>query len=509
MNNEKYGAAVDMWALGVITYMLLCGFPPFFDTNIKNMFYQIKKARFHFPSPFWDTISEQAKDLIRKLLVVDARKRYTAVQLLKHPWITGEFFDESEEILIDDVPLPPELPPTPIVEPMETKINDYDAGILSDNEDLYGSGDNKNVDPPTPEPKENKEPELKKHTPIISPVISPPVSMTYGTNPTTGGVLSPVVSTPNSMADIGSTVGSDGTHKSEQGSVVLHPTPSPRQVGGNEYRLQQTGNKDGVIGTPITVSNDVMIDIPNENKAGSPIDDLRIDANAEKATSPLSDRSSTTDGSPKKKSSGNYLQSPESQLGDQDDERLMMKRTRSDPLKALQTPPVPFHVDSELFPDSENMMNLELNPVNDEKEQTETKSPRFRKTQTLDRVAIENAKRKHGKKSGKNGKRPRVDTRGNTNVAYMVDGTIFQIQKQQINKLKMEIQKEQQNLEKLSNQLQHERQQFLLERQQFEQEKDEWERQKEKWLNEHEHLKQLKFELNDVVNKFLTFNHPK
>ena len=448
-----------MWALGVITYMLLCGFPPFFDTNIKNMFYQIKKAKFHFPSPFWDTISEQAKDLIKKLLVVDAKKRYTASQLLKHGWITGEFFEEEEHLLIDNVPLPPELPESE--EPSETKMNDQQCGaILSDAE-------------PSP-----------KDTP--HPITSPPLIPNYiaGNGNGNGGILSPVQSSPNSMIDIG--------------SVVMHPSPSPLSTGGGSNDI--TGKVYGVIGTPINEQSNVT--------------QLRIDTNTDKTFSDTASSIGTS--SPKKNSKVNnqYLQSPESNPDQIENERIM-KRTRSDPLQGLQglqtlqTPPVPFHVDSELFPDSDDMINLDLNTVNDEKE-TKTKKkdePHFRKTQTLDRSQIENVRRKHRKKT--KGKRPRVDTRGNTNVAYMGNGTIFQIQKQQINKLKMEIQAEQQNLDKLSNQLQAERQQFLMDREQFQQEKIEWERQKEKWRNEHDHLQQLKMELNDVVNKFLTFQHPK
>lgn len=476
-----------MWALGVIIYMLLCGFPPFFDTNIKNMFYQIKKAKFHFPSPFWDTISDQAKDLIKKLLVVDAKKRYTASQLLKHPWITGEFFEEEEHLLIDNVPLPPELPESH--EPSETKTNDEHSGaILSDVEPSPKD---------TKEIKETTEKQERKDTP--HPITSPPLIPNYIAG-AANGILSPVQSSPNSMIDIGSTIGSDGGVMSEKGSVVMHPSPSPFSVDSGSNDI--TGKVYGVIGTPINTGNNTK--------------ELRIDTNADKTFSDTSSSIGTS--SPKKniKIGNQYLQSPESNEDqNQNEPERIMKRTRSDPLQGLkglqtlQTPPVPFHVDSELFPDSDDMDNLDLNPINDETN-TESKTkdePHFRKTQTLDRSQIENVRRKHRKKI--KGKRPRVDTRGNTNVAYMGNGTIFQIQKQQINKLKMEIQTEQQNLDKLSNQLQAERQQFLIDRQQFEQEKIEWEKQKEKWRNEHEHLLQLKMELNDIINKFLTFKHPK
>lgn len=66
----------------------LCGFPPFYDENNAALFTSIKSGHFDFPSPYWDSISVSAKDLINKLLVVDAKKRYTAQQVLDHAWIS-------------------------------------------------------------------------------------------------------------------------------------------------------------------------------------------------------------------------------------------------------------------------------------------------------------------------------------------------------------------------------------------------------------------------------------
>mmetsp|Transcript_19152 Transcript_19152/g.45134 ORF Transcript_19152/g.45134 Transcript_19152/m.45134 type:complete len:129 (-) Transcript_19152:151-537(-) len=78
-----------MWSVGVILYILLCGFPPFYEEELPKLFATIMAGKFDFPSPWWDAVSTDAKDLVNKLLVVDANKRYTAAQVLAHPWIAG------------------------------------------------------------------------------------------------------------------------------------------------------------------------------------------------------------------------------------------------------------------------------------------------------------------------------------------------------------------------------------------------------------------------------------
>uniref|UniRef100_A0A224XSU3 Calcium/calmodulin-dependent protein kinase type 1 n=1 Tax=Panstrongylus lignarius TaxID=156445 RepID=A0A224XSU3_9HEMI len=86
---KPYGKAVDVWSIGVISYILLCGYPPFYDENDANLFAQILKGEFEFDSPYWDDISDYAKDFIRQLMCVDVSKRFSCRQALQHPWISG------------------------------------------------------------------------------------------------------------------------------------------------------------------------------------------------------------------------------------------------------------------------------------------------------------------------------------------------------------------------------------------------------------------------------------
>lgn len=69
---------------------MLCGFPPFYDENNQTLFQLIKEGTFDFPSPYWDDISEMAKDLIRCLLVVVPSQRLDADGIMAHPWVKGE-----------------------------------------------------------------------------------------------------------------------------------------------------------------------------------------------------------------------------------------------------------------------------------------------------------------------------------------------------------------------------------------------------------------------------------
>lgn len=87
---KPYSKAVDCWSIGVIAYILLCGYPPFYDENDAKLFEQILKAEYEFDSPYWDDISDSAKDFIQNLMEKDPNKRYTCDQALIHPWIAGD-----------------------------------------------------------------------------------------------------------------------------------------------------------------------------------------------------------------------------------------------------------------------------------------------------------------------------------------------------------------------------------------------------------------------------------
>jgi len=82
-----YDKSVDLWSMGVITYVVLCGFPPFYGKTQAHLFEKILNADYDFPDPEWTNISEEAKDFIKRLLVLDIDKRYTTKQCLDHPWL--------------------------------------------------------------------------------------------------------------------------------------------------------------------------------------------------------------------------------------------------------------------------------------------------------------------------------------------------------------------------------------------------------------------------------------
>jgi len=97
---ESYDNGVDMWSVGVIIYILLCGYPPFYADNAPALFKKIMDVKYDFDDPSWEDVSEDAKNLIRHLLVKDPASRYTAKQCLEDPWVKGNV--ASDHVLNPD-----------------------------------------------------------------------------------------------------------------------------------------------------------------------------------------------------------------------------------------------------------------------------------------------------------------------------------------------------------------------------------------------------------------------
>uniref|UniRef100_A0A6G1SQM5 calcium/calmodulin-dependent protein kinase n=1 Tax=Aceria tosichella TaxID=561515 RepID=A0A6G1SQM5_9ACAR len=87
IKKEPYGKPVDIWACGVILYILLVGYPPFWDEDQYNLYSQIKNGAYDYPTPEWDTVTPEAKNLINRMLQVNPAVRITATEALTHPWI--------------------------------------------------------------------------------------------------------------------------------------------------------------------------------------------------------------------------------------------------------------------------------------------------------------------------------------------------------------------------------------------------------------------------------------
>ncbi|XP_071371939.1 serine/threonine-protein kinase 33 [Centroberyx affinis] len=87
---HDYSQQCDVWSIGIIMYMLLCGEPPFMSNSKEKLFEKIKKGELKFTGPIWDTISDAAKNILICLLKVDPAHRITAKELVDNPWITGD-----------------------------------------------------------------------------------------------------------------------------------------------------------------------------------------------------------------------------------------------------------------------------------------------------------------------------------------------------------------------------------------------------------------------------------
>jgi calcium/calmodulin-dependent protein kinase I len=90
-----YDKRADLWSVGVSTYVLLAGYPPFQDDRVEDLFEQIKRAEYQFHPEYWGEISKDAQDFIRHLIVVDPRQRWSVEDALRSEWMNG--LNEEEE----------------------------------------------------------------------------------------------------------------------------------------------------------------------------------------------------------------------------------------------------------------------------------------------------------------------------------------------------------------------------------------------------------------------------
>eukprot|EP00747_Dinoflagellata_sp_TGD_P148505 gnl/TRDRNA2_/TRDRNA2_176928_c3_seq5.p1 gnl/TRDRNA2_/TRDRNA2_176928_c3~~gnl/TRDRNA2_/TRDRNA2_176928_c3_seq5.p1 ORF type:complete len:523 (+),score=148.64 gnl/TRDRNA2_/TRDRNA2_176928_c3_seq5:44-1570(+) len=86
----KYDQASDLWSLGVIMYVVLCGYPPFYGETDADVLTKVRLGNFTFNAADWKNVSEDAKNLIRMLLKMNPRDRYTAEQALNHVWVKNK-----------------------------------------------------------------------------------------------------------------------------------------------------------------------------------------------------------------------------------------------------------------------------------------------------------------------------------------------------------------------------------------------------------------------------------
>ena len=99
---KKYDKSCDLWSVGVIAYILLCGYPPFNGATNDETHSCVLKGRYHFPREDWNDISREAMDFIVRLLQSDPRKRMTVEQAINHPWIVRHNMISSDYMVMND-----------------------------------------------------------------------------------------------------------------------------------------------------------------------------------------------------------------------------------------------------------------------------------------------------------------------------------------------------------------------------------------------------------------------
>lgn len=90
IDQRPYGTKADMWSIGVLLYILLSGYTPFSGSDCEEIFAKIRIGTISFDQPEFKSVSEDAKDLIKKLIVVNQFDRYSAKEALEHDWFTNQ-----------------------------------------------------------------------------------------------------------------------------------------------------------------------------------------------------------------------------------------------------------------------------------------------------------------------------------------------------------------------------------------------------------------------------------
>lgn len=86
---REYNEKIDVWSAGVILYIMLGGVPPFYGDTVEDTFAAVLRGNLRFPTKIFRSISPEAKDLMRKMLSKDVSRRFSAEQVLRHPWVTS------------------------------------------------------------------------------------------------------------------------------------------------------------------------------------------------------------------------------------------------------------------------------------------------------------------------------------------------------------------------------------------------------------------------------------
>uniref|UniRef100_A0A3B5AN25 Protein kinase domain-containing protein n=1 Tax=Stegastes partitus TaxID=144197 RepID=A0A3B5AN25_9TELE len=249
-----YGVAVDIWALGVILYILLCGFPPFRsqDRDQEELFQLIKQAQLHFPSPYWDPISEEARGLVRALLQSDPTVRLTAEQTLLHPWVKAMASMCRQRALTDKTQRNTTAEPervqtatqTNTAEPLRDKGGITPKELIRHDEMNTGRGQDENK-PPQPQSKETSavhimSPSFKEATP------GSPLQETQDPDPNTNCIDLNHLSSPAAQTEPPSI----RTHSKQ---TSQHPSP-PDSPSPTNTSQQTTARQHNPSSDPAAVS---------------------------------------------------------------------------------------------------------------------------------------------------------------------------------------------------------------------------------------------------------------